>query len=59
MADFIAFKINLYDTYMFWHELRAAGIYNDGYYRRSNKDIKDFYLEWMDKVNPDKVNKSN
>ena len=59
MADFIAFKINLYDTYMFWHELRAAGIYNDGYFRESDKNIKSFYLEWMDKVNPDKVNKSN
>ena len=44
---------------MFWHELLAVGIYNEGYYTRSNKDIKDFYLEWMDKVNPDTVNKNN
>ncbi len=58
-ADLIAFKINLYDTYMFWHELREAGIQNEGYYRRSNKNIKDFYLEWMDTVCPDKFDKIN
>ena len=33
------FKINMYDTYMFFQKLVDAGIYDNGYYRRSNKDI--------------------
>ncbi len=58
-ANLIAFKVNLYDTYMFWHELRAAGIYNGDYFTISDKNIKSFYLEWMDKFCPDRFDDIN
>ena len=52
MANLIAFKINMYDTYMFLRNLRAEGLFASGFYERSNKNIKDFYLEWMSIISP-------
>lgn len=57
LVNAIAYKVNMYDTYMFFRELVNAGIYDNGYYRRSNKTIKDFYLEWMNNVSPSKFDK--
>ena len=57
LSDAIAYKVNMYDTYMFFRELVNAGIYDNGYYRRSNKTIKDFYNEWMINVSPIEFNK--
>ena len=57
LSDAIAYEVNMYDIYMFWHELMQAGIYNGDYYTRSDKTIKDFYLEWMSNVNPTEFNK--
>lgn len=52
MSNLIAYKINKYDTYMFWHELRAVGVNSGESYRRSNKHIEDFFVEWMSLINP-------
>lgn len=57
LSDAIAYKVNMYDTYMFWHELREAGVNSAESYRRSNKHIEDFYLEWMINVSPIEFNK--
>ena len=57
MSNLIAYKVNMYDTYMFWHELRAAGVNSGESYRRSNKTIENFYLEWMSNIKPTVYNK--
>lgn len=52
MSDLIAYKIFLIDKMIYTKKLRSEGAFKYGCFENGDKNIKNYYMEWMESLKP-------